>query len=258
MGGGGSKQVLQSDVVTGIMSSIASKNTQSCTNHAAASQIISVTDSSFVAVTGNTLRQRFTVSMSCTMDSSTLETLQNDIATAISQSGEQTTQAVLSAINSLVGEKNKTSSLSSIRNQIKTDITKETMQLIETSLNANQGIIVEGANNVAITNNAQEQIVEQVISVMNKVFSQTALVTEIRNQENQSAKQDQRNPIADTVDSIGNAGSKLLTGIGNVLSAPLRVILLFIFIIIAAIVLGKKLMGVSDDPVVQPLNQSTL
>ncbi len=246
MGGGGSKQTLQSDVVTSLISNITNKHMQSCMSTSAVSQVISITDSSYVNITGNRFRQKFKVTMNCSSSIEDLETLQNDIANAISQSGAQTTQAVLSAINSMVGEKDTIDNLSKIKNQVKTDVTKETIMQIQTSINANQGIVVEGSDHISITNNSQEQIADQVTDIMNKTFNNTSLVNEMKNQETQQAKQDQRNPIADTVNAIGDAGQKILNGLGNLLTAPLFAILLFIFVIIAAIVLKRKLLG--DSP----------
>ena len=253
--GGGQSQVLQSDVVTNIMSSVTSRHTQSCFSSSSASQIVAITDSSYVVMSGNTFRQHFKVTMTCDMTTQTLDDIRSDIATSISQASKETSQAVFSALNSLSGQRDKQNLKTRVENFLKTDITKETIQKIQASISANQSFVVEGSDHVSILNNTTEQIVDQVVKVMSKVFNQTSLVNEIKLQESKTAEGTQENAIAGVIDSAGLAIKNAASGIGSMLTGPIMSFILFIIAILVAVMVAKRVLG---SPSEKTLQQSPL
>ena len=248
MGGGGSKSVLASEVVTDIMSKVTAETMQDCTSNVLADQHMTIADVTDGAVIdGPVMRQSFKVNISCAVSQSMVQSLQASIATELSQQNEQVTQAVMGAINSLVGENTESDVQSAIINQLSNDITVKSVQNIVNNINMSQDLVIRDIHRDAIVKNVLlDQSVEYVMESMAKSYANTDLVIAIQNKEQQAASQKQANPIAGAISAAGTAIKEAASGIGTMLTGPMMSLFLLMLVILVAYVLGKKFLGGSD------------
>ena len=250
MGGGGSKQELQSEVVTEIMSKVCARSVQNCTTTSLVNQELVISGVRNSKISGINMSQSYKVTINCKVTNQSVAELQDNIASELSKGSSQTTQAVLGAINAMAGEKNSAISKTNIKNVLSRDITTETIQNIINSFNSSQRLVISNVSDSTVQDITLTQAVDAVQEAFNEGMSNTKLVAAIRNQEETSLKADQRNPIADTITSVGGAVKDVTSGVSDILSGMNMTFLIIAVIIIVVIwrfggVIGSVVMNYS-------------
>ena len=123
MGGGGSKQEMQSDIVTNLISTVCTNVTQNCTQVIRLKQEFRVGNlSGGSSISGVNMEQALGVEMKCDMNAQALSKLHDSIANELKASTSQTQQAVLGALNAMSGERNSILTTTNIKTQLKKEI----------------------------------------------------------------------------------------------------------------------------------------
>jgi hypothetical protein len=248
MGGGGSKTLVTSEVVTNIMSSITARTMQNCTTNVLANQHLVVANVSDSNVDGVAMRQSFKVNISCKVTNQLVQDLRDSISSAIAAENSQVTQAVMGAINALAGETTVSNMQSSIANQISRDISVDLVQNIVNNINLSQDLIIRDiSQNAEVQNISLEQTIDYIMKSMAESYSKTELVSEIQNQEAQASSQGQENPIAGVISSAGSAINEAASGIGTMLTGPMMSLFLLMLVVIVAYILAKKFLNGGGD-----------
>jgi hypothetical protein len=202
------------------------------------SQIIQVKNSSYVNVSGNSLKQSFRVIASCEQSQEQNAKIQNDIISKLKSESSQTNQSVLSAVNSLVGEKNVNNVETAVKTTLNNNVLTTMRQAIASSINSSQSIIVEGSDHVAIRNNSMEASGDLISSVTQANVQQLSLIQAMNAESASKTEQVSKNPIADTVSAIGGVLSSLFS------FGAMMFLLPFIIIVAIAVMFRKQIAGV--------------
>lgn len=246
-GGGHTTQTVKTNIYTDIATSVVAKSIQSCASFADVKQELRVQGSSYVVMDGISMDQKFSVTIQCAQDQKQMTEIQNQITNKLMQSGHQTNQAVLGAVNSLFDEKNDQNLSTNVSTLIKNDINVELIQKITNQVNQVQSFVVKDSDHVIFKHVAMQQVSNAILDITQKSIQQTKLAIAMQNQTDQDATQEMRNPIADTLTAYGGMMKDIFAGLGNLMSGPLFTILL---IIIALMIVGmvlKKFMGGGGD-----------
>lgn len=232
MGGGGSKQTTETNIVTDIITNVVAKSVQQCTTTTEIGQRIIVRNSSHVVVSGNTFKQRFQIRAVCKQSQSQIAQLQTEIANQIASQSKQTNQAVLGAVNSLVGEKNRQDVRTAVKTALTNDVLAEVVQKTMDSVTSNQEIIVEGSDNVIIKKNAFDSAGSLITQAAQENVQDLKLVQAMSGNIENDNTQDMRNPISDIINSV-------MTGVGDIVKSITQSAMflwLFIIIIVAVVI----------------------
>lgn len=248
MGAGGSSTSVETSIVTDIMTKIVARSIQTCSSFSTVIQEIVIDNVSYGVFDGINMDQQFKVTIQCSQDQTQIAKLQNEITNKLSQQSKQTNQAVLSAVNSLVGENNEQDVSTKVKTVIRNDVTAELIQNIISRVNQIQSFSVKNSDHVIVRDVVMKQVGEAILDIAQKNIQDTKLINAMQNQVDQVAVQEMRNPIADTVEAIGKAGAAILGGIGELLSGPLMTILLVLAIIVVIGMIAKKFMGNKTHP----------
>lgn len=258
MGGGGSKQQTETDVITKIMTNVIAKSIQNCKLNVVALQEIDLSNIEGLVLEHITMDQAFTAQVSCDQTSEQMAKIQNEIVNKIMQESSQTQQALLGAINALTGEKNEQLTKTLLETVVESQINLEMIQNIVSDINQKQILRVNGAKNSVIRDINMGQTTNIIMEAAQAGVQSTEVINQMNNDAEQSADQTQRNPIADTVDAIGRAGSNILSGLGNIFTGPLMYIMLMVIIFVITAMIIRKGLG-SDSTVVkqqQPIDNA--
>jgi hypothetical protein len=235
MGGGGSKQETQSDVVTNLMSKVCTKATQKCVNMSASEQTAKIGPMKNSTISNITMVQQVTVSMNCKFDAQAIASLQDAIANELSSTTGQTSQAVLGALNAMSGEKSNTLQVSSIKTQIQKEINNEFLSEVANIVNSSQKIEIASMEGSTLKNLSMEQSVSVVQNAFAQVLGKTDLITAIKNEDKKESVLDQRNPISDTITAVSGLVDGALKGASSLIGS--LNITVFIFAIVVCVIL---------------------
>lgn len=245
MGGGGSKVENVSEVVTKAITNALVSSIQECEMVVTVVQGLNITNSSNVKIDGLTMTQSFQGTIACEQDQAQIAKIQNDLSNQLSQASTQVNQAVLSAINSIVGQNDTNDTKSKIDTLMQNTITTELVQKIIAEFNASQVINVTGSNDIELKNVALHQAAVMLEQITQKNVQKTDIINALKTMEAQTADQTSRNPIADTVTAVGNAVGSALDSLSSILSAPLMYLLAFILFVVFLVFIfrsnGKEL-----------------
>ena len=235
MGGGGSKQETQSDVVTNLISKVCTKATQKCVNMSESEQTAKIGPMKNSTISNITMVQQVTVSMNCKFDAQAIASLQDAIANELSSTTGQTSQAVLGALNAMSGEKSNTLQVSRIKTQIQKEINNEFISEVANIVNSSQKIEIESMEGSTLKNLSMEQSVNVVQNAFAQVLGKTDLITAIKNEDKKESVLDQRNPISDTITAVSGLVDGALKGASSLIGS--LNITVFIFAIVVCVIL---------------------
>lgn len=240
MGGGSSKQNVQVEVANELFSSVIASALQQCTSAARVEQSISVSNSSGGIISGNSQTQSYSLSTNCQMDQNQLNALRAEITNNIQNAGEQNTQALLSAINSLMGGGKNQDMSTAIRNAVNYTVSASLVQNISSSINQRQSISVSGSTNVEIRNNVQSQAADVILSATSEQVQQTELLQRVQSIVDQQAQQNEKNPVSDIVDSIGGVATGLFDGLSGLFGGSSGAMIVILIVCVAAAMLYMR------------------
>jgi hypothetical protein len=226
----GNKQSTTTKLLTDVITSVVSKSMQNCTSTTEASQLIEITDSSYVNITGNTMRQAFKVTTACVQSQEQNAAIQNEIITKLKSESAQTNQALLGAVNSLVGETNKTTVDSMIKTYLSNNVLTELQQNIVASMKSSQSIIVEGSSKVNVKKNSMDYSGELLLQTTQENVQKLDLIKKLEASTESKNAQVSENAIAGIIDAIGGVLNGLLALMGLPLLIFIACVILGIFL----------------------------
>ena len=230
MGGGGSKANTSTNVYTNLITDIVARSIQKCNSQATFVQNITVKNSSYTVISGVTMREEYKATVSCDQTQAQISEIQQQVSNAIQQKITQSSEAILSAINSLAGQSDKTDLQTTVSNVVKNNITTELVNQIVNNVNSYQSIIVEGSDHTVIEKIAMEHVSDIITKVTQENIQKTTLAQKLDSVSNQESKQEQKNPISEIIDSVG-----------KMLSSPMMIIVLVLVSVVLVGVVGWRI-----------------
>ena len=230
MGGGGSKSTSTVKSVNKTVLEAAATSIMSCKGSGVLMQ--SFTLSGDYNVVKNVKQvQNFKLNASCSQDDQNVQNIQNSITAAIKNEAESKSVSLLGALGSSRAEQN-----TFIENEVKTKITRETINEIVQNTNATQEMIISGNNNIVDTFE-QSQTMEIIMENSQKALSSLKSVAAISTDVDAKSSAKQSNFIADIFDSIFSGMTLII-----IIIAIAGLIGLFIFSKVGGFgwLLGKK------------------
>ncbi len=243
----------QSEIVTDMMTRSVTRSTQSCTTSSITSQKVVISNVKNSTISGIVVRQQISVKINCQVNMDLANKIQEDIANQIMNSNKDTSQAVLSGLNSLFGGGSKTTNTTKLLTTLKKDFSVDNIQKMVNAVNTSQEFTidtVEGSNINNITIDQQSTFVADAIS---KIVSRNDLITAMKTNESNTNVSEEKNPVSDVIGAAGGAASGIIDSAGSAASgvidssgnaagnvaqaAILGLIMPFIFIIILIIVI---------------------
>jgi hypothetical protein len=251
MGGGGSKQETNTNVVSSIVSESIAKTMQTCVS------VSNINQGYIIIGNGNTFnnnvkKMAVTLNMKCMQDSSQITEIQNKIIDNIKQQAQQTNTSLANALNSLVGEKNRQETLTQIEQTVRNRIDNSVIQEIGTYINASNTTVFKGDNNT-FSNNREELTLTSVSQAIQTVLMNNGIFNELDNKLDQGSKQETKNGLAEIIDALGKIVTSVTDSITSAISSMYTSgIMVFIVLIIAvtivAIVFLKSGFNICSGP----------
>jgi len=229
LGGGGTRQTTETDVITNIITNVVAESVQKCTSSTKASQAIIIRDSSYIAVTGNTMKQSFNISANCEQSQEQLNEIRNAVTAQVQQESTQTTQALLGAVSGLTGTQTDQNVRTAIETSLNNNVLTKVIQSTVDSINMTQRIVVEGSSHAAIQDNKMLSEGELVRNAAQEAVQQTTLIQSMSGDVDQTVDQVIENDVAGMIDSIGNA-------ISGIIDSFAQAWMLWVFIIVCLVI----------------------
>ena len=217
---GGSKAT--SVVKTSVAAKTLARSILDCSNMTQVKQSVEIRGDNNV-FRGVKMSQRINLSNKCDNNNDVLNKTKTDLASALKQSAETSSSALLGALNAQGSTLN-----SRIDNEVEQIISNDTITKIMSDVNLSQKLIVEGSNNLLV-NIELEQVSDLVADACQKVINQSTLLSAITNQADQKAVSVQTNPIAEIVDSIFSGLSTQMIIMAFVLCVAIAAGVFFIY-----------------------------
>jgi uncharacterized protein YjgD (DUF1641 family) len=215
--GGGSSSLTKNNVTTRNIVEAMSKTLQNCQGNTVISQKVEIIGN-YNVVRNVRLVQGMKLSSSCSLDDKNVAETQQSVANAIKQASESQNTAVLGALGSSSSKDETT-----ILNEVKTKIDRETIQNIVNNFNATQDFFLRGDSNI-VDDITMEQSMEVLYNNCLSALSKLSSFQEATQDISQTSKATQSNPISEIIDSIGS----IFTSLG----------LMWVIIIVVALVVG--------------------
>ncbi len=215
--GGGSSSLTKNNVTTRNIVEAMSKTLQNCQGNTLISQKVEIIGN-YNVVRNVRLVQGMKLSSSCSLDDKNVAETQQSVANAIKQASESQNTAVLGALGSSSSKDETT-----ILNEVKTKIDRETIQNIVNNFNATQDFFLRGDSNI-VDDITMEQSMEVLYNNCLSALSKLSSFQEATQDISQTSKATQSNPISEIIDSIGS----IFTSLG----------LMWVIIIVVALVVG--------------------
>lgn len=193
MGGTSSSNSTKIDVSAAV--TLLSQNIMNCASNTMASQEL-VVSGNFNVVDGRQM-QTLHLSATCSQNAQNIADLQQQISTALKAAAEAQSTALLGALNSTSSDVS-----TMITNDVKQNITQQTVANIVNSTNLQQKILISGDRN--IVNFSQEQTAQLVFTSCQDVINNLKSVQTMNNALDTSSSATTKNPLAEVVDSLGN------------------------------------------------------
>lgn len=232
-----------SEIVTDMMTSSVTSATQNCTTSSITGQRVVISNLKNSTVSGVVVRQNVSVKINCAINADLANKIQEDIATKIMSTNKETSQAVLSGINSLFGGGSKVSNTTKLLTTLKKDFSVESIQNMVNSVNSNQELIIDRVDGSSVTNVSVDQQSNFVADTISQIISKNDLVTAMRTDEQRKVEVEEKNPVSDVISAAGTAASGVIDSGGNAagnvakgaligLIAPFLILIIFIIIIV--------------------------
>ena len=236
-GGGGSKSTTTNSMITSTAVSAISNNIMSCSGNQMMSQEFTVSGN------GNSLSnikqiQSLQLSTSCAQSSQNIASLQQQVTSALEAAASVNTQAVLSAFSASSSSDVNTK----IQNDVKQNITQNTILKIINDTNAQQKVIISGNANV-INNFTQEQTASILNNNIQNAINSMASVQTISGASKATSKNTQSNPLDDMLKTTFSGVNSLADTIGGVFSSGM-------YTIAAVIIVGMVVVGYFFGPTI--------
>jgi len=236
-GGGGSKSTTTNSMLTSTAVSAISNNIMSCSGNQMMSQNF------IVSGNGNSISntkqiQSLKLSTECAQSSQNLTALQQEVTAALTAAASVNTQAVLSALSaSSESEVNTT-----IENDVKQNITQNTILKIINDTNLQQNMIISGNANV-INNFTQEQTTDILNKNIQNAINKIDSVQKIASKTDAKSTNTQSNPLDDMLKTAFKGVNDIADTIGGVFSGGM-------YTIAAVIIVGMIVAGYFFGPAI--------
>lgn len=216
--GFGSSSTTTVSIYSKNISEMMAKSIQNCAGNTSIDMSIDIIGNNNV-VKNVRMVQGVKLSTSCIMADSNISDIQQTVTNAIQQQSEAQNVAMLGAITSSDSEAN-----TRISNEVRSVITRETLQNIINTYNAKMSILIDGNQNI-VEDISMEQTMKILQDACLKAISKIKSVQDIETKAEQASKATQTNFISEIVDSIGD----VITSVGAMWT---------IIIIVGMVVLG--------------------
>lgn len=218
MGGTTSKTTLE--VLTDIATNVAADSLLTCTNIATQSQILTFSRiKGDITLQGIELSQGTAVDIKCAMDATKQAEIASKVAEAIIQTAESKGEAVLSVLGNT-----KSDAISKLTSKFTNKISADTTTELKMLIGQNEEIAIDDVSgNVIMTNITMSQSSLAVASALMKTQTYSSVISETATTIDQHTKTEEKNPLAELIQSIFQAPILLLAGI--VLGVILLIIL---------------------------------
>lgn len=200
--GGGSSTLNNNTIKTKNIVEAFSKTIQNCQGNTVINQKIAITGN-YNVVKNVRLVQGMKLSSSCALDDKNVASAQQAVADAIKQQAESQNVAVLGALGGSASSETNTT----IDNEVRATITRETIQNIINNFNATQDFYLNGNSNI-VEDISMEQSMQVLYDNCLSALSQISSFQQVTNDVDQSSKSTMTNPISDIVNSVGNIFTK--------------------------------------------------
>jgi hypothetical protein len=194
---GGSSSKTSTDIYTQQIVEAFSKTLQNCEGNTIINQQVTIRGN-YNVVKKVRLVQGMKLSTSCAMNEQNVAATQQSVESAIKQQAEAQSIALIGALGN-ADSTNETT----IRNEVRTAITRESIQNIVNNFNAAQEFLLDGNNNI-VEDVTMEQSMEILHENIMGVLSQMSSVQDIKNKAEQVATSKQTNPVSEIIDSVGS------------------------------------------------------
>lgn len=228
--GNGSSSKTTTNIDTSIAVNALAQTIMNCTSNVQAGQSFIISGNGNI-VSNSTQVQALSFNSTCKQSSENMADLQAKISNAISQVASTQTQAVMSAISA--GSESETDV--TIRNDVEQNITQQTIQNIISNVTAQQSLIISGNNNV-VNNFTQNQTLSIVTSACQNSINSLKSVSDMNAAIDQSAKTEQKDPIAGIIGAVGGLIDSVFTGMATAMGP------IVILIGVVLVVLGPKIL----------------
>jgi hypothetical protein len=250
------KTKTNSEIVTDIMTSAVTRATQNCTTSSVTGQKVVISNVKNSTVSGVVVRQNISVKINCSINMDLANKIQEDIATKITSSNKETSQAVLSGLNSLFGGGTKVTNTTKLLTTLKKDFSTESIQDMVNAVNSNQELTIDKIDGSTVSNITLDQQSTFVADTISQIIAKNDLVSAMRANEERQNVVEEKNPVSDviaatgdaaskTIDSGGNAASKTIDSAGNaagnaakgvIMGLVIPIVLLFVLVIAMALI----------------------
>ena len=230
MGGGGSKSTTTNSMVTSSAINAISNNIMNCTGNQ------TMVQNFVVSGNGNSLNnikqiQSLKLSTECAQSSENVASLQQQVSSALQASASVNSQAVLSALSASSSSDVNTK----IENDVKQNITQNTIIKIINDTNLQQNMIISGNANV-INNFTQEQTTDILNKNIQNAINKMESVQAISNSTKSTSTNTQANPLDDMLKTAFSGVKGLADSIGGVFTSGMYTVA--IVVIVGMVVAG--------------------
>jgi hypothetical protein len=230
MGGGGSKSKTTNSMVTSTAVSAISNNIMNCTGNQMMIQNF------ILSGNGNSLSnikqiQSLKLSTECAQSSQNVASLQQQVTSALTAAASVNSQAVLSALSA----SSESDVNTKIENDVKQNITQNTIIKIINDTNLQQNMIISGNANV-INNFTQEQTTDILNKNIQDAVNKMESVQAISSTTTATSTNTQSNPLDDMLKTAFSGVKGLADSIGGVFTSGMYTVA--IVIIVGMIVAG--------------------
>ena len=230
MGGGGSKSTTTNSMVTSTAINAISNNIMNCTGNQ------TMVQNFVVSGNGNSLNnikqiQSLKLSTECAQSSENVASLQQQVSSALQASASVNSQAVLSALSASSSSDVNTK----IENDVKQNITQNTIIKIINDTNLQQNMIISGNANV-INNFTQEQTTDILNKNIQNAINKMESVQAISNSTKSTSTNTQANPLDDMLKTAFSGVKGLADSIGGVFTSGMYTVA--IVVIVGMVVAG--------------------
>jgi len=236
-GGGGSKSTTTNSMVTSTAVSAISNNIMSCSGNQMMVQNFVLSGN------GNSLSnikqiQSLKLSTQCAQSAQNITSLQQEVTSALTAAASVNTQAVLSALSA----SSESDVNTKIENDVKQNITQNTIMKIINDTNLQQNMIISGNANV-INNFTQEQTTDILNKNIQNALNTMESVQKISSTTKATSTNTQSNPLDDMLKTAFKGVNDLANTVGGVFSSGM-------YTVAAVIIVGMIVVGYFFGPAI--------
>jgi hypothetical protein len=202
--GGGSSSYASTSVTTKAVATVMAKSIQNCQGNTMQQQVVKIIGDGNI-VKGVRMVQSLKISGDCVLGDQNVSETQQKVADEIKQKSDAQSVSVLGALGS-----SSSQTSAQILSEVKSVITRETIQNIVNNFNQQQEIYINGNSNI-VEDITMEQTIDALISGCMQAVSQIKSVQDLSTKTDQTSSATQTNFISDIVDSVGSIFSTMAT-----------------------------------------------